>query len=102
MPEGLDPREQDSIPLSADWRNNMKDWCDMTIAELLDAGVTPERISSYAAEYYARQKQKKEVVKKREAAIGALNEYLEVVNKKPEKEPADETLLRWFDYLSRF
>ena len=36
----------------------MKEWNEMTIDELLDAGVTPEKIGSYAAEYYATVKAK--------------------------------------------
>lgn len=85
----------------------MRDWCDMTIAELLDARVTPEGIASYAAEYYAEQKQKeeiqkKEIAKKRKAAIDALNEYFEATGKKAEAESTDETLLRWLAYLSKF
>lgn len=80
----------------------MKDWNEMTIDELLDAGVTPEKIGSYAAEYYATVKaEQKKIKDAREAAVDALNEYFKVKGVKVRSDLGytDQILARWLEML---
>ena len=80
----------------------MKDWNEMTIDELLDAGVTPEKIGSYAAEYYATVKAKQKRVKEaREAAVKALDEYVKIkgVEVRSDLGYTDQVLSRWLKML---
>ena len=80
----------------------MKDWNEMTIDELLDAGVTPEKIGSYAAEYYATVKAKQKKVKEaREAAVKALDEYFKIkgIEVRSDLGYTDQILSRWLKML---